>query len=212
MCWGAPQVSFNRFETITPTNRGGFGWTRFGPGVRGAGTATTGALRGWHYERGEPDRGGALRPASLFAAVHIDTTSEQGSFGGINTPTADAGFHIGVGSGTFDSAGNALIVLHGGEAWKNSGVSIGTGSHTVGVTATTSGEEFYIDGLQAATGGPSNLGSGTHFISMAAMSSGATPRSLTSGVVVAMVAVWYRQLTAAEMAVLHEDPYCMLRF
>lgn len=62
------------------------------------------------------------------------------------------GFGLGVGGGTFDTAGNHLVVLYEGVRWIDTGVNIGTGWHMLALVVDASGKPtVYLDGVSAYT-------------------------------------------------------------
>ena len=217
MFWGAPQVSANGFEIVSPTVFGSSAFTTYGRGTRGVGAATTGAIRSWASYMPATHTGTYL-PCTLFAAVHLDSSSEAGCFVNFmnDAATGDTGgVGLGVGSTTMDGTGNNLVGVHGNVAWKASGQAIGTGPHTVAMTDSTGGVEWFVDGKSVGTGsasGVSNSFGQKQVMAMAEAGAGSNPRSCTTGVVVAMGAVWARVLSASEIARVHADPFCMLRF
>jgi Concanavalin A-like lectin/glucanases superfamily/FlgD Ig-like domain len=71
--------------------------------------------------------------------VNIPGTSESGTF--INIGGDQNGYAIGVGSGTFDSPGNELILIYDMSRWIATGYTIGTGWHHVA---------FAVDGVGSA--------------------------------------------------------------
>lgn len=195
------------------TTRGAHKVTAWGRGMTGPGDSISNAC----IQANLPSRPAAFRPLTLFAAVHLDTTSEHGSFVGLNSAAnADDGIHLCVGATAGDANGNNLIGLHGGVGWTTSGIAIGAGSHTVAMTDdATAGFVFYIDGRQVATASAATagtIGSTPVALSLAQVTSAVSNEiSCTTGVSIAAAALWSRILTKPEIGMLHHDPFCMMR-
>ena len=80
----------------------------------------------------------------IEAWVNLDSTSESGAFVKVGTTN---GYGIGVGSSTFDNAGNDLILLYEGVRWIDTNTTIGTGWHHVAMVIDASGvPSAYRDG------------------------------------------------------------------
>ena len=165
-----------------------------------------------------PDTSGSVTVASLvptigytvpqsvtcWAAVYLPTTSQKGTFVGLDEyPTADRGLHLGVGSGTFDTLGNELIFLHGSVFWVVSGVSIGTGVHTVAAVNTSGdGAVFYLDGKEVHSDLTARATLLTGRAVMGTIASNTMARKLSAGSVVHS-AIWRRRLADQEFMRLH---------
>lgn len=198
---------------LYPATRGAHKVTAWGRGMTGAGSNISNACTtAWLTSRPA-----AFQPCTLFAAIHLDTNSEQGSFVGINSASnADDGIHLTVGSTAGNANGNNLIGLHGGVGWTSSAIAIGVGSHTVAMTDdATAGFVFYVDGRQVATAAATTagtIGATPVVISMAQATAGVSGSvSCSTGVSVVAAAAWSRILTKNEVGMLHHDPFCMMR-
>lgn len=90
------------------------------------------------------------RGTSIEVSVNLPSTSLSGAF--VHVGDTTGGWGVGVGSGTYGTAGNHLIVSQDGVATYDSGINIGTGSHYIVVTNDASGNlNFYIDGALVKT-------------------------------------------------------------
>ncbi len=90
------------------------------------------------------------RGTSIEISVNIPTTSLKGEF--VDLGNGSNGWSVGVGSGSFDTVGNNLIVLQEGAGWYDTGVQMGTGPHHVIVTNSTAGTiSCYLDGTLVKT-------------------------------------------------------------
>lgn len=198
---------------VHATTRGVHKVTAWGRGMTGPGNNINSAC----IQANLSNRPAAYRPLTLFAAVHLDTNSEHGSFVGLNSAAnADDGVHLCVGATAGDANGNNLVGLHGGVGWTTSGVAIGVGSHTVAMTDdATAGFVFYVDGRQVATVAAATagtIGSTPVALSLAQVTSSISNTiSCTTGVSIAAAALWSRVLPANSIAMLHHDPFCMMR-
>lgn len=88
--------------------------------------------------------------ATLETWVYLPDTLRSGPF--ITVGAGGNGYSLGVGSGTFATAGNHLIGLYEPNRWIDSGFDIGTGWHHVAMTIDGTGTAgFYIDGAHAVS-------------------------------------------------------------
>ena len=89
--------------------------------------------------------------------VYVPNTSLAGVFisNGNSNLSAGTGVAVGVGDagsgGTFQTAGNQLIVIASGVAWMPTGANLGTGWHLVVVTRDGTTMKAYLDGLETPT-------------------------------------------------------------
>lgn len=122
--------------------------------------------------------------------------------------SAWTGYSLGVGNGDFDNTGNNLIGLHDGLGWINTATAIGYGWHSVAYRLLEGTRSLWIDGkvVHDAFGAPGDPSDAAFYI-------GGHPYSARRGITgrVAMVYVYDRPITAANMRALHRDPYLLYR-
>jgi RHS repeat-associated protein len=88
---------------------------------------------------------GVTAGVTISAWAYLQDASRKGAF--VKVSSALNGYGLGVGSGTWDTAGNHLIGLYEGVRWIDTGASIGTGLHHVVMSiSSTSVPSFYLDG------------------------------------------------------------------
>jgi len=141
---------------------------------------------------------------TLWAYIYLPGTS-RGAFFHTGT-SSNAGYSLGVGSGTMDAVGNDLITLIDGKAWASSGVAIGYGWHSVALTATNGAERMFIDGRLIY--GP-QAGWNPNPPADTVLYIGGHPWTTSRGITgrIGAAYVYSRPLLAAEMRALHADPY-----
>jgi hypothetical protein len=145
-----------------PSGYGGARWLDLMGSYHGTLTAMTPPASGWRGSARPGGRGHLLFDGvgtvtaplvalaadfSIAAWAYLADASRAGAF--VKVGDANDGVAIGVGSGTFDSAGNNLILLLEHLSWRDSGVALGTGWHHVGITyraSASSSFSFFIDG------------------------------------------------------------------
>lgn len=204
-------TSSTAFGNPIVSSTGAQGPTQWGAAQGGKGAGLANGIWAWSWST--IPTFATFGPLTLFAAIHLDSNSLQGTFVGINQDlTTDAGVHLCVGATAGDANGNNLVGLHGGVGWKPSGIAIGVGSHTVAMTDDTSGLVFYIDGARVATAAASAYSGtlGNPVFGIGAQNNTATGKSLATGARVAMAAAWSRVLTDAEIQVLHLNPFILV--
>jgi hypothetical protein len=138
---------------------------------------------------------------SLVVRVYLPSASLKGVIldGG-------ASVNLGVGSGDIDTNGNNLVALYSNVRHVASGVAIGTGWHTVGITVNTSGgAALWLDGRQVYSdsgSAPQSFG-GTRRVG----SEDGGSRFLASGCRVEWGGWWRRSLTPSDMQQLAVAPF-----
>jgi hypothetical protein len=207
MFWGSPPISTQGIHVSTGGSALAHALTEAGPAATGAGTGVNQGFRGFPPAVNIS----ALRPSTLAAVVNVTSTSEQGVFVGLNAPTTNAGFGLGVGNTTIGNAGNNLVGIHGNVADKNSAIAIGTGVHAVAMSASGTADVFYIDGVQVASLAAATFVT-TAPIQLCGFAQRTSTGSLSSGVQVILGAAWNRELSAAEVLYFAKSPYQVLRF
>lgn len=102
------------------------------------------------YLYGSTSMGLGTTNVSMGAWVNLSSSSLHGSF--VKAGNSGTGYGMGVGSGTWETAGNHLIFLYENIRWIDTGINIGTGWHYVSMTINGSGvPEAFIDGTSQGT-------------------------------------------------------------
>lgn len=151
--------------TTASDSAGGIGPGTYGPGITLAQRTSPTGVAGPTFP-GTTSGYVSVPAISTFQSsmdmwVYVPSTATAGAFAKFGG-SSSSGWALGIGTGTFDTAGNHLIGLYEAVRWIDTGVNIGTGWHYVAMTVASDGTaNFYLDGSlvgQSAGAAPANPG------------------------------------------------------